>query len=78
MLRGKKLERRKFRRQPSIENYEVDFYCGSEKLVIEVDGSVHDSPEAIENDSLRDETLTIGDLIVMKRSSIKCRPCYRK
>ncbi|SIT92525.1 endonuclease domain-containing protein [Pontibacter indicus] len=57
MLRSKKLEGRKFRRQHSIENYVVDFYCASEKLIIEVDGSIHDSSEAIANDNLRDETL---------------------
>lgn len=58
LLRGKKLDGRKFRRQHSIEDYIVDFYCATEKLVIEVDGSVHDSPEAIANDRLRDETLS--------------------
>src|SRR5690606_29627978 len=56
-LRGRYLEGRKFRRQHSIEDYIVDFYCASEKLIIEVDGSVHDSPEAIANDRLRDKTL---------------------
>jgi len=35
------LEGRKFRRQHSIENYIVDFYCASEKLIIELDGAVH-------------------------------------
>ena len=32
---------RKFRRQHSIKNYIVDFYCSSEKLIIELDGAVH-------------------------------------
>lgn len=57
IIRGNKLAGKKFRRQHSIEDYIVDFYCASEKLVIEVDGSVHDTPEAIANDKLRDETL---------------------
>lgn len=56
-LRGKNLGGRKFRRQHSIEDCIVDFYCASEKIIIEVDGSVHDTPEAIANDKLRDETL---------------------
>ena len=40
-LKGKKLHGRKFRRQHSIGKYIVDFYCASEKLIIEVEGSVH-------------------------------------
>ena len=40
-LQKNQLNGRKFRRQHSIENYIVDFYCPSEKLIIELDGSVH-------------------------------------
>ena len=40
-LRHKKLEGRKFRRQESIGAYIVDFYCHEEKLIIEIDGSIH-------------------------------------
>ena len=37
------MDNRKFRRQHSIENFIVDFYCPAEKLIIEVDGKVHDN-----------------------------------
>ena len=40
-LQVKRLKGRKFRRQHSIFNYIVDFYCPSEKLIIELDGAVH-------------------------------------
>ena len=40
-LQRNQLEGRKFRRQHSIDNYIVDFYCPSEKLIIELDGAVH-------------------------------------
>jgi len=40
-LKGKQLEGRKFRRQHSIGNYIVDFYCPTEKLAIELDGQPH-------------------------------------
>ena len=40
-LQSKKLEGRKFRRQHSIENFIVDFYCPKEKLIIELDGAYH-------------------------------------
>lgn len=33
-LKGSQLEGRKFRRQHSIYNYIVDFYCPSEQLII--------------------------------------------
>ncbi|MEL6536768.1 MAG: DUF559 domain-containing protein, partial [Bacteroidota bacterium] len=41
-LKGRQLEGKKFRRQPSIGNYIVDFYCPEEQLVIELDGGLHD------------------------------------
>ena len=31
----------KFRRQHSINNFVVDFYCPEQKLAVEVDGSIH-------------------------------------
>ncbi len=40
-LQRSQLDGRKFRRQHSIENYIVDFYCASEQLIVELDGSVH-------------------------------------
>ncbi len=40
-LQRKQLKGRKFRRQHSIENYIVDFYCSSENLIVELDGAVH-------------------------------------
>ncbi len=39
----KKLEGRKFRRQHSIDNYIVDFYCPKKKLIVELDGEIHDN-----------------------------------
>jgi very-short-patch-repair endonuclease len=43
-LQKNQLEGRKFRRQQSIENYIVDFYCPTEKLIIELDGEIHNNP----------------------------------
>ena len=53
-LKSKKLLGRKFRRQHSIGSYIVDFYCASEKLIIELDGEVHNYPEQISYDRRRD------------------------
>jgi len=52
-LQNKKLDSRKFRRQHSINNYIVDFYCAKEKLIIELDGEVHNNPTAEEYDEKR-------------------------
>ncbi len=41
MVQNSRLEGRKFRRQHSVGNYILDFYCPSEKLAIELDGEVH-------------------------------------
>ncbi len=40
-LKSSQLKGRKFRRQHSIENFIVDFYCPSEKLIVELDGNQH-------------------------------------
>jgi very-short-patch-repair endonuclease len=52
--------RHKFRRQHSIGNYIVDFYCPSKKLIIELDGSQHlDNQEYDEKRSCYFESLRI-------------------
>ncbi len=40
-LQNRKLEGKKFRRQHSIGNYIVDFYCAQKRLAIELDGNGH-------------------------------------
>ena len=52
-LRRRQLNNRKFRRQHGIGPYVVDFYCTSEKLIVEVDGGVHLNPEQIKKDEKR-------------------------
>lgn len=53
-LKQSKLKGRKFRRQHSIGNYIVDFYCPSEKLAVELDGEIHFQEEQIKYDKNRD------------------------
>ena len=52
-LKARKFEGRRFTRQHSIKNYIVDFYCAQEKLIIELDGEVHNNPAAQERDAVR-------------------------
>ncbi len=42
-LRGRKLAGVKFHRQDVIGPFIADFYCASARLVIEVDGDIHDT-----------------------------------
>ncbi|MEK7342622.1 MAG: endonuclease domain-containing protein [Pseudomonadota bacterium] len=44
----------KFRRQHPIGSYIADFYCSSLKLVIEVDGEIHDRGDQPRRDARRD------------------------
>ena len=39
---GRQLEGRRFRRQQPIGRFVVDFFCASERLIVEVDGAIHD------------------------------------
>ena len=56
-LQKRQLKGRKFRRQHSIENFIVDFYCPEEKLIIELDGEIHKNATAEEKDRKRDKRL---------------------
>ena len=56
-LRKSQLEGRKFRRQHSVGVYVLDFYCPQERLAVEVDGGIHNTPEQQEHDAIRDATL---------------------
>jgi len=57
-LQNSRLEGKKFRRQHSIGNFIVDFYCFTEKLTIELDGALHFTEEGIEYDKRRTEFIT--------------------
>src|SRR5690554_1217459 len=63
MLKGKALEGRKFRRQHSVANYILDFYCPEEQLAIELDGQGHFEANQAEYDYERD--------LVLKHTGIK-------
>ncbi|MEO6455945.1 MAG: DUF559 domain-containing protein [Ginsengibacter sp.] len=47
----------KFRRQHPIGLYIGDFYCHKAKLIIEVDGSIHNISEVSSNDKIRQADL---------------------
>ena len=53
-LRDRRLSDAKFRRQVPFGNYIADFLCYRNKLIIEVDGGMHDIPEHQERGKERD------------------------
>lgn len=56
----------KFRRQHVIGDYIVDFVSLKTKLVIEIDGSIHNNAEQIVHDQVRTEFLTSKGYYVMR------------
>jgi very-short-patch-repair endonuclease len=65
-LKGKQLEGRKFRRQHSIGNYIIDFYCPSEKLAIELDGQPHFTIHGATKDKKRTAFLNKNGIRVLR------------
>ncbi|MGB3155834.1 MAG: amidohydrolase family protein, partial [Chitinophagaceae bacterium] len=53
LLRGRQLDGYKFRRQHIIGSYIADFVCLTKKLIIEVDGLIHQIPENKNSDAER-------------------------
>jgi len=57
-FRNRKFMGIKIRRQHTIEDFTVDFYIDELKVIIEVDGGVHDNQGQSNYDNLRDQILT--------------------
>lgn len=55
LLRNRRFEGYKIRRQHPIGEYVADFYCHQSRLVIESDGEIHDNEDQIKYDSEKDE-----------------------
>ncbi|GAA4198984.1 hypothetical protein GCM10022289_08580 [Pedobacter jeongneungensis] len=64
-LRNKKILNFKFRRQHPLHQYIADFYCHEAKLIIEIDGGIHNNPENQEYDQNRTvELMKIGITVI--------------
>ena len=53
LLRNRSLLGLKFRRQHILHGFVVDFYCAAERLVIELEGGVHDTNDRRAYDDAR-------------------------
>jgi len=65
-LRNRKLYGFKFRRQQVIDGFIVDFYCEEAKLVVEIDGHVHDIQEQKHLDKHRENVLITHGLSIIR------------
>ncbi len=59
----------KIYKQRIIDSFIVDFYCAKAKLVIEIDGAQHYTPQGKNHDKLRTEALQKYDLMVIRFSN---------
>lgn len=69
-LRGKQAEYY-FRRQTPIGKYIVDFVCWKEKLIIEIDGSQHNTSAGKEHDAIRDQFLQQQGFTILRFTSVE-------
>ena len=58
-----------FKRQYSVGNYIVDFFCFHARLIIELDGSQHCEPKAMKYDRTRTEYLQKQGFLVLRFSN---------
>ena len=66
ILCGRKLDSFKFRRQHIIGTYIADFVCLSQKLIVEVDGLIHEIPENKLSDAERTAELNTFGFEVLR------------
>ena len=59
-----------FKRQYSIGPYFADFYCYKAKLIVELDGSQHCEPKAMEYDRKRTAYLQKQGFLVLRFSNV--------
>lgn len=65
-LKHSQLDGLKFRRQASVSRYVVDFYCPTQRLVVELDGDSHFTDEAEAYDKIRNEYMRSLGLQILR------------
>jgi very-short-patch-repair endonuclease len=65
-LKNRQLAGLKFRRQHPISQFIADFYCHEIKLVIEVDGSIHENIDYKERDLNKTAELERNEIKVLR------------
>lgn len=65
-IRARRLNGLKFRRQHPLGRYIADFYCAEKRLVVELEGKVHELKDQKEYDKIRQETIEAMGLTVLR------------
>ena len=60
----------RFQRQKAIGNYIADFYCAKARLIVELDGGGHYTPEQSERDAVRTGELQDMKLEVLRITNL--------
>ena len=60
----------RFQRQKAIGDYIADFYCAKARLVVELDGGGHFTPEQRDADAVRTNALEAMGLTVLRISNL--------
>ena len=68
-VRGGRFKGVKFKRQVPIAPFIADFDCASARLIVEIDGPVHDTDDRRRRDEARDAWLTAQGILVLRFST---------
>src|ERR1043165_5098955 len=66
VLRSRQLKGYEFRRQRPVLNYIADFMCKPQKLIIELDGGIHQDDLVAKNDTIRQSRLEEAGFTVLR------------
>jgi very-short-patch-repair endonuclease len=66
LVRHRRLTGFKFRRQHPLGPYILDCYCPAARLVVELDGDSHATPEGQESDAERTRYLEVRGILVLR------------
>ena len=69
MVRNRRIMGFKFKRQHPIGSYFADFYCHDVKLVVELDGDIHDIESVQKRDDIQEANIRGLGLHVMRFSN---------
>jgi very-short-patch-repair endonuclease len=65
-IRNRRIGDAKFRRQHAVEGFIIDFVCIEQRLIIEVDGEIHDQPDQQVYDRQRQSLLESCGFCVLR------------
>lgn len=72
MLRNRQIKNLKWRRQQVIFGYIADFYCAELKVVLEIDGSVHENEDVKAYDEFRTSVFESKGIKVFRLKNEDC------